>query len=84
MTAATLITQPEYAKKRTSGYGRWSLLTVSTWPEMPWELRGTIARTQFRPVPQVDAGILRLARRPEPLISRGRLRAYRRMVLGRL
>ena len=49
MTAATLITQPEYAKKRTSG-----------------------------------AGILRLARRPEPLISRGRLRAYRRMVLGRL
>ena len=38
MTAATLITQPEYAKKRTSG-----------------------------------AGILRLARRPAPLISRGRL-----------
>jgi len=80
MTAATLITQLEYARKRTGGYGRWSLLTVSTWPEVQWDLLGTIPRTQFRPVPRVDAGILRLARRPEPLIAPGRLGAYRRMV----
>lgn len=60
MTAATLITQLEYARKRTGGYGRWSQLTVSTWPQIRWELRGTIARTEFRPVPRVDAGILRL------------------------
>jgi 23S rRNA (adenine-N6)-dimethyltransferase len=80
MTAATLITQLEYARKRTGGYGRWSQLTVSTWPQVRWELRGTIARTEFRPVPRVDAGILRLERRAEPLVSRARMGAYRRLV----
>jgi 23S rRNA (adenine-N6)-dimethyltransferase len=80
MTSATLITQLEYAKKRTGAYGRWSLLTVSTWPQVHWDLRGTIARTQFRPVPRVDAGILHLARRPRPLIPAIRLSAYQRMV----
>jgi 23S rRNA (adenine-N6)-dimethyltransferase len=80
LTSATLITQLEYARKRTGGYGRWSLLTVSTWPRVRWELRGTIPRTQFRPVPRVDAGILHLARRPEPLIPAGRLGAYQRAV----
>jgi 23S rRNA (adenine-N6)-dimethyltransferase len=80
MTAATLITQLEYARKRTGGYGRWSQLTVSTWPQVRWELLGTIARTEFRPVPRVDAGILRLERRAEPLIGRARQGAYRRLV----
>jgi 23S rRNA (adenine-N6)-dimethyltransferase len=80
MTTATLITQLEYARKRTGGYGRWSQLTVSTWPQFRWELRGTIARTEFRPVPRVDAGILRLERRAEPLVSPARMAAYRRLV----
>jgi 23S rRNA (adenine-N6)-dimethyltransferase len=80
LTSATLITQLEYARKRTGGYGRWSLLTISTWPQVSWELRGTIPRTQFRPVPRVDAGILHIARRPEPLIPLGRHAAYRRAV----
>jgi 23S rRNA (adenine-N6)-dimethyltransferase len=80
LTTATLITQLEYARKRTGGYGRWSLLTVSTWPRVRWQLRGTIPRTQFRPVPRVDAGILQLTRRPEPLIPAHRLGAYQRAV----
>jgi 23S rRNA (adenine-N6)-dimethyltransferase len=80
LTSATLITQLEYAKKRTGSYGRWSLLTISTWPRVHWDLRGRIARTQFRPVPRVDAGILQLTRRPEPLILPRRLGAYQRMV----
>jgi 23S rRNA (adenine-N6)-dimethyltransferase len=80
MTAATLITQLEYARKRTGGYGRWTQLTVSTWPRFSWELAGTIPRTEFRPMPRVDAGILRLARRAEPLVSPARLAAYRRLV----
>ena len=80
MTAATLITQLEYARKRTGGYGRWSQLTVSTWPQVRWELLGTIPRTEFRPVPRVDAGILRLERRAEPLISPARQASYRRLV----
>jgi 23S rRNA (adenine-N6)-dimethyltransferase len=80
MRSATLITQLEYARKRTGGYGRWSLLTCTTWPQVRWELRGRIARTQFRPVPRVDAGILHLERRPEPLVSPPRQAAYRRLV----
>jgi len=80
MTAATLITQLEYARKRTGGYGRWTQLTVSTWPQVRWDLRGTIARTEFRPVPRVDAGVLRLERRAEALISPARMGAYRRLV----
>jgi len=80
MRSATLITQLEYARKRTGGYGRWSLLTCSTWPQVSWELRGRIGRTYFTPVPRVDAGILHLERRPKPLISPARQAAYRRMV----
>jgi len=80
LAAATLITQLEYARKRAGGYGRWSLLTVSTWPQVRWEMKGTISRTQFRPVPRVDAGILKLERRAEPLISPARQAAYRRLV----
>jgi 23S rRNA (adenine-N6)-dimethyltransferase len=80
MSAATLITQREYARKRTGGYGRWTQLTVSTWPQVSWRLAGTIPRTEFRPVPRVDAAILRLERRAQPLISPARQAAYRRLV----
>jgi 23S rRNA (adenine-N6)-dimethyltransferase len=80
MTSATLITQLEYARKRTGAYGRWSLLTVSTWPQVQWDLRGTIGRDQFRPVPRVDAGILRLSRRARPLVAAPRLATYQRLV----
>lgn len=80
MTAATLITQREYARKRTGGYGRWTQLTVTTWPRVSWRLAGTIPRTDFRPVPRVDAAILRLERRAEPLIGPARQAAYRRLV----
>jgi len=80
LTAATLITQLEYARKRTGGYGRWTQLTVSTWPVFSWQLAGAIARTEFRPMPRVDAGILRLTRRAQPLVSPARQAAYRRLV----
>jgi len=80
MTSATIIAQLEYAKKRTGAYGRWSLRTVLTWPDVSWELRGVIARTRFRPVPRVDAGILQVARRPAPLVAPARRAAYARMV----
>ncbi|WDZ88248.1 ErmE/ErmH/ErmO/ErmR family 23S rRNA (adenine(2058)-N(6))-methyltransferase [Micromonospora cathayae] len=80
LRAATLLTQWEYARKRTGGYGRWTRLTVATWPEFEWTLAGRVPRTAFRPVPRVDAGILRLDRRPEPLLPPAALPAYRRMV----
>jgi 23S rRNA (adenine-N6)-dimethyltransferase len=80
LTAATLLTQLEYARKRTGDFGRWSRLTISTWPGYSWELAGHFPRTAFRPVPRVDGGILRLARRDIPLVATSALPAYRRMV----
>lgn len=80
LTAATMITQLEYARKRTGWYGRWSLLTIQSWPRYQWELRTRIPRAEFRPVPRVDAGVLHIARRADPLIPRDAMAAYRRMV----
>ena len=80
LSTATIITQLEYAKKRTGGYGRWSLRTIETWPWFSWELLGQIPRHEFRPVPRVDAGILRLVQRDQPLLSAAKFRAYSRMV----
>lgn len=77
---ATLVTQLEYARKRTGDYGRWSKLTVLTWPEVGWRLAGRIPRTAFRPVPRVDGGILRLDRRPVPLVEPELLPAYQELV----
>lgn len=68
LTSATLLTQREYARKRTGDYGRWSLLTATTWPWFTWELRGSVPRTSFRPIPSVDSAILRITRRSKPLV----------------
>lgn len=80
LTTATLLTQLEYARKRTGDYGRWSRLTVATWPLVGWHLAGRVPRTAFRPVPRVDGGILHLVRRPVPLVPADALPAYRKMV----
>ncbi|AXK33271.1 ErmE/ErmH/ErmO/ErmR family 23S rRNA (adenine(2058)-N(6))-methyltransferase [Streptomyces armeniacus] len=80
LTSATLLTQLEYARKRTGGYGRWSLLTVRTWPEYEWRLLTRIGRECFTPVPRTDSALLRLERRPEPLLPPERLAAYREFV----
>ena len=80
LSTATIITQLEYAKKRTGGYGRWSLRTMETWPWFSWELRGVIQRHDFRPVPRVDAGVLCIAQRTQPLLPPTKRRSYGRMV----
>lgn len=80
LRAATLLTQLEYARKRSGDYGRWTRLTVRSWPEFSWRLAGRVPRTAFRPIPRVDAGILRIERRREPLLPVAALPAYRRMV----
>jgi 23S rRNA (adenine-N6)-dimethyltransferase len=78
LRSATLVTQWEYARKRTGDYGRWSRLTVATWPVFSWDLDGHIPRTAFRPAPRVDGGILRLTRRPVPLVPE--LSTYEKVV----
>lgn len=69
LTSATLVTQLEYARKRSGGYGRWSLVTVRSWPWFRWEMLDRIDRESFRPVPSVDSAILRIERRPAPLVD---------------
>ncbi|WP_345556210.1 ErmE/ErmH/ErmO/ErmR family 23S rRNA (adenine(2058)-N(6))-methyltransferase [Streptomonospora halophila] len=80
LVSATLITQLEYARKRTGGFGRWSRLTVHTWPLIAWSTAGRVPRDRFRPVPGVDSAILRLVRRPHPLVPRSELDSYRELV----
>ncbi|GHB20006.1 23S rRNA (adenine(2058)-N(6))-methyltransferase Erm(O) [Streptomyces viridiviolaceus] len=80
LTDATFLTQLEYARKRTGDYGRWSRLTVLTWPRHDWRLLGRVGRHGFRPVPRVDAGVLRIERRRTPLLDAAAYRSWRPLV----
>lgn len=68
LQSATLITQWEFARKRSGDYGRWTKTTVLSWPWFAWDLGDRIARRAFAPVPATDAGVLRLTRRAVPLL----------------
>ncbi|MFE7270253.1 ErmE/ErmH/ErmO/ErmR family 23S rRNA (adenine(2058)-N(6))-methyltransferase [Streptomyces sp. NPDC057623] len=80
LTEATLLTQLEYARKRTGDYGSWSRLTVLTWPRYEWRLCGRVGRHSFRPVPRVDAGIVRIERRRTPLLDAAAHAGWRHLV----
>lgn len=80
IVSATMVTQLEFARKRTGEYGRWSKLTVLTWPRFEWEFVGKIDRRLFRPVPKVDSAILRLRRRQPELLTGARLGRYEDVV----
>ncbi|WTD55183.1 ErmE/ErmH/ErmO/ErmR family 23S rRNA (adenine(2058)-N(6))-methyltransferase [Streptosporangium sp. NBC_01639] len=80
LTSATLVTQVEYARKRTGDFGLWSLLTVLTWPEYSWKLLGRVGRESFRPVPAVDSAILGIDRRPVALLAGEPLAGYHAFV----
>ncbi|GGQ03579.1 23S rRNA (adenine(2058)-N(6))-methyltransferase Erm(O) [Streptomyces griseomycini] len=80
LTDATLLTQLEYARKRTGDYGSWTLLTVLTWPRYEWRLLARVGRRSFRPVPRVDAGVVRIERRRAPLLDAAASGGWRRLV----
>lgn len=80
LQAATLITQREYARKRTGAYGRWTLATMRTWPWWNWSLGPIVRRESFRPRPAVDAAVLLLTRRPHPLVAQDAENAWLRAV----
>ncbi|MBK3565817.1 ErmE/ErmH/ErmO/ErmR family 23S rRNA (adenine(2058)-N(6))-methyltransferase [Streptomyces sp. MBT62] len=80
LTDATLLTQLEYARKRTGDYGSWTLLTVRSWPRHEWRLVGRVDRRRFSPVPRVDAGIVRIERRRTPLLEPTELPGWRHLV----
>ncbi|WP_328401980.1 23S ribosomal RNA methyltransferase Erm [Nocardia sp. NBC_00403] len=80
LSSATLLTQREFARKHSGDYGRWTKLTVTHWPTATIELGATVDRRKFRPVPGVDAAVLRLVRRQQPLLTPEAMADYRRMV----
>lgn len=80
LVSATLVTQLEYARKRTGGFGRWSRLTVRSWPQFDWSMVDRVPRERFRPIPRVDSAILRLVHRDRPLVPDNELAAYRALV----
>ncbi|MFE7169165.1 ErmE/ErmH/ErmO/ErmR family 23S rRNA (adenine(2058)-N(6))-methyltransferase [Streptomyces sp. NPDC057616] len=80
LTEATLLTQLEYARKRTGDYGSWTLVTVRSWPRHEWRLVGRVGRGRFRPAPRVDAGIVRIERRRTPLLAPAAHERWRHLV----
>lgn len=76
---ALLITQWEVARKR-AGVGGATQLTAQWWPWVDTGLVQRIPATAFRPVPSVDAGLLHLRRRPEPLLPASEQRDYHEFV----
>jgi 23S rRNA (adenine-N6)-dimethyltransferase len=69
------------AAGRVAGdYGRWSRLTLLTWPTHDRQLGPSIPRTAFRPVPSVDGAVLRLVHREIPLVEPSLMPAWRRLV----
>lgn len=80
LTTATLLTQREFARKHSGDYGRWSKLTVTHWPWVSMTLGDVVARNSFHPVPRVDAAVLRLHRRPRPLLPDAAAPEYHRLV----
>ena len=80
LQTATVLTQLEYARKRTGYGGRWSRLTILTWPSHEWRFVSHIPRTEFRPVPRVDAAVLQIHRREPYLLSPPDLTKYEALV----
>lgn len=67
-TIAVLLLQWEVARKRAGLQGG-TLVTAAWWPWFDFELLARVPAHAFRPVPRVDCGILRIRRRPLPLVD---------------
>lgn len=74
---AVLITQWEVARKRAA-VGGTTLLTAQWWPWFTFRLDRRVPAAAFRPRPSVDAGLLVIDRRPEPLVPAADLDRYQR------
>jgi 23S rRNA (adenine-N6)-dimethyltransferase len=74
---AVLITQWEVARKRAA-VGGTTLLTAQWWPWYSPRLDRRIPAGAFRPRPSVDAGLLVIDRRADPLLPVTRRRDYQR------
>ncbi|MFI8929543.1 23S ribosomal RNA methyltransferase Erm [Streptomyces sp. NPDC053474] len=78
-TDAVLLVQWEVARRR-AGVGGATLMTAQWWPWYAFTLARRVPAGAFRPRPNVDGGLLTIARRDRPLIDRAALKAYQDLV----
>jgi 23S rRNA (adenine-N6)-dimethyltransferase len=78
-STATLLVQWDVARKRATVRGG-TMLTASWWPWFSFKLGSRVPARAFRPVPSVDAGVLCLERRRQPLLPWAERRAYQAFV----
>ncbi|HLR58701.1 MAG TPA: rRNA adenine N(6)-methyltransferase family protein [Beutenbergiaceae bacterium] len=76
---AILLIQWEVARKR-AGVGGGTMMTGQAAPWFTFVLHGRVPAHHFSPVPSVDAGILGIRRRTEPLIPHTHRAGYERFV----
>ncbi|MFC8681306.1 23S ribosomal RNA methyltransferase Erm [Microbacterium ureisolvens] len=83
---AILLTQWEVARKR-AGVGGGTMMTAAAAPWFEFSLHGRVPARHFVPMPSVDGGVLRIARREAPLVDPRERDAYEgfvhRMFTGR-
>ena len=78
---ADLVVQYEVARKRARNRG--TLLGASWAPWFEFALGRRLPAAAFRPVPRVDGAVLRIRRRPEPLLEHDERDAFVSFVEGR-
>lgn len=74
-SSAILVVQWEVARRRAAVGGA-TLMTAQWWPWFEFELVRRVPATAFRPRPAVDAGLLVVRRRKEPLLDSSHGRRY--------
>ncbi|QDY76452.1 23S ribosomal RNA methyltransferase Erm [Streptomyces qinzhouensis] len=67
-TDAVLLVQWEVARRRAAVGGA-TLMTAQWWPWYEFRLVGRVPAAAFRPRPNVDGGVLTMARRDRPLVA---------------
>ncbi|CDO20206.1 23S rRNA (adenine(2058)-N(6))-methyltransferase Erm(40) [Mycolicibacterium mageritense] len=78
-TDAVLLMQWEVARRRAAVGGA-TMMTAQWWPWFEFGLARKVSADAFRPRPSVDAGLLTITRRREPLIDGADRRRYQALV----
>ncbi|PSL00231.1 23S rRNA (adenine-N6)-dimethyltransferase [Murinocardiopsis flavida] len=78
-TDAVLLVQWEVARRR-AGVGGATMMTAQWWPWFDFRLVQRVPAAAFRPRPNVDGGLMTVARRSSPLVARRDQRRYQDLV----
>lgn len=82
-SATYLVVQKQFANKLLPNSDRFTgQLGMAIGPEFAARIRRPLRRTDFWPHPNVDTVLLELIHRPEPLIPRAQMPAYRKFIVG--